>query len=251
MAMTHSKAYERLKQSHQYDIEIVILFCHAVPSLKAYMKAVEGGEAPKLPNPDHFQTPQPHTRIKSIIPRYKKVIGRMMFLATFSYFEAYIKSLLQEVVEFHGGKDLWAGATRRKLMSRHQDHPLAKGLREPKKGAAGSKYHSLINALTASQTFRFPSEHFAAYGILRLTDSIKEMRAADISKLVGEGLGVPITKEDWDEFEKYRDQRNEIAHGDPKEVDIKETINVAKKLFEIAKAIDQYVVKYLMVIENV
>ena len=68
-----TEAYKKLKAQIQDSIDFVYLNCHAVPSLKGYIKAVEKGSADKLPDADHFTESSNHDRLRKIIPNYKKL----------------------------------------------------------------------------------------------------------------------------------------------------------------------------------
>lgn len=249
--ISNSKAYAELKRNHQNDAEFILLVCHAVPALNGYIKAVEGKSVPKLPDPDHFQEPQPTERLKALMPRYRKVAGRVMFLASFSYFEAYFMDLVDELVAFHGGMDEWTKTAAEKTRSRtSQKVPAARVLREPVKRSHLDKYQKAIKELSGNPGFRFPSELLATFGVFRLCRDSGEMRAKDIEEIATYALGIQIASERWTEFHKLRDQRNEIAHGRLKEMDLKNAINATKFLFALAKDIDRQTVDNFMLIEQ-
>ena len=213
------------------------------------MKAVEQGAAPKLPDPDHFQVPQPHARLKGIIPRYRKVLGRMLFLASFSYFEAYFNDVVAEVLAFHGGEDAWADTARHRTAAA-QESPLARPLREPKKPNYSAKYQKAIRAVQQERTFRFPSERLASFGVQRLAQDMKELRAVDIPLIARHALGLPAVADEWEKFQQFRDQRNEIAHGRADEVDLEAAIQAAQHLTTIIRRLDSHIVRHFMLLEN-
>src|SRR5262245_8434896 len=140
--MNHTDAYGRFRVAIQSEFDAILLFSHAIPALKAYMKAVDAGEPGKIPDPDHFEKPQPHSRLKNIIPRYRKVLGRMLFLSSFSYFEAYFKDMIREVIAFHGGKEKWQHVASKRSMASMIDSPEVGSLREPMKLRLRERYRN-------------------------------------------------------------------------------------------------------------
>lgn len=249
--LTHTQAYGRHKNSNQNELDVVLLLCHAIPALKAYMKAVDAGNPKKIPDPDHFQVPQPHSRLKAIIPRYRKVIGRMLFIASFSYFEAYFKDVVAELFSFHGSATAWAENAKRRSAAAVVPAEASDFLAEPMKKAKQEKYRKHIHALEQDPKFQFPSERLAAFGVLKLEENLGDLRAVDIEMMATRALGVPVVADEWVEFQKLRDRRNNIAHGRADEVDLVEAIAASKHLGSLAKAIDTHVVQHLMLLECV
>jgi hypothetical protein len=248
---TYSNAYRELKRNYQNDAEFLVLICHAVPALKAYMKYVEGTPNQKLPDPDHFQKPQPTARLKGLAMRYRKIAGRVMFLASFAYFEAYFIDLLKELIAFHGGIENWlTAAQERTARKKPAPDAAARRLREPAKHGQSQRYEGLIEELSQDVSFRFPSERFCAYGIHKLAQSVKDLKASQIAEVATFALGVSIPPERWQEYEQLRDQRNKIAHGRLTDMDLTEALNASRVLFELARQIDHHTVTTLMLLES-
>ena len=74
-----------------------------MPTLNAYIKAVEKGSALKIPNPDHFGQPGDHSRLKQIKESYKDSVGKFLLISTFCHCEAYIQAVVGEIFNFDGG----------------------------------------------------------------------------------------------------------------------------------------------------
>lgn len=101
--LINTESYLLLRASIQASLDDAYLTCHAVPSLNAYIKAVEKGSAHKIPTPDHFGQPGDHNRLKQIKESYKDSVGRFLLISTFCHCEAYIQAVVSEIFHFHGG----------------------------------------------------------------------------------------------------------------------------------------------------
>lgn len=159
-----SKSYHTLKGQIQLSLDFVLLCCHSMPALKGYIKAVEKGSADKIPDPDLFKHIAEYDRLKQIIPNYRKTIGRFLVLSSFSYFEAYVSDVIDELFLINGGDEDFLNVVKDK----RGDHfkvvaslnEKAKKLREKKDKSKTAKYRKIIDELTKSN-YKFPSELLA------------------------------------------------------------------------------------------
>jgi hypothetical protein len=101
--LINTESYLLLRASIQESLDYAYLPYHPVPSLNAYIKAVEKGSAQKIPNPDHFGQPDDHSRLKQIKESYKDSLGRSLLISTFCHYEAYIQAVVSVIFDFHGG----------------------------------------------------------------------------------------------------------------------------------------------------
>src|SRR3546814_10181257 len=93
------KVYRDLGQAH---LNFVVLSCHAVPALKAEL-SVPGGAA-TVP-PDHFKAgSNTASELLSYADDYHEELARSALITVFSYFEAYVKDALTEIVDFRDRK---------------------------------------------------------------------------------------------------------------------------------------------------
>lgn len=252
--ISHSKSFLVLKEQNQTLFDFAVLSCQSVPALKGYMKAVEGGSAPKLPDADHFKGNPDFTQLRSFITEYKKTLGRLIFISSFSYFEAYFKALLEEVLSFHGGHEKFLGtaASRTDLHVSSCAQPSieksANKLREYPKRHFAPSYRKHIGVLEATD-FRFPSELFSSFGIMELRNYL-DLKASQIPHVAKWAFGVPLTEAEELEFSSHRDTRNEIAHGSLVHLDFTRGLEASRFLRELSVKIDKHVVKNFLVIEN-
>lgn len=253
--ISNSKSFSILKQQIQSAIDFSVLCCHAVPSLNAYIKAVEGGSAKKLPDADHFKGDPNFGQLRGYIPEYRKNLGKLMFINSFSYFEAYFKSLISEVIEFHGGQDNFV----QQSLVRQHDHlsfadsepakNSANKLREYSKPSHKQKYAKHTKTLEHTD-FRFPSELFATFGIMELGSNYRDLKASQIPHVAKWCFGVDLNDTELDQFSMYRDLRNNVVHGKTMNVEFNQANAANKFLRAFALKIDKHVTKHFFVIET-
>lgn len=252
--IAHSKSFLELKEQNQKLFNFAVLCCQAVPALKGYMKAVEGGSAPKLPDADHFKGEPDFSQLRVFTSEYRKTLGRIIFLSSFSYFEAYFKALIEELLHFHGGHEAFLHSA----LDRQSSHLAALGqpdieksaskLREYRKGHFAPSYRKHIKALEQSD-YRFPSELFSLFGIMEL-NNYKDLKASQIPHVVKWCFGLTLTEVEESEFSRHRDTRNEIAHGSLVELDFNKGLEASRFLRDLSVKIDKHVVKHFLVIER-
>jgi RiboL-PSP-HEPN len=252
--ISHSKSFLVLKEQNQTLFNFAVLCCRAVPALKGYMKAVDGGSAPKLPDADHFKGDPDFTQLRAFTSEYKKTLGRVIFLSSFSYFEAYFKALIEEVLQFHGGQEnfvqaaLTRQATHFAALDRPEVEKSASKLREYKKGHFAPSYRKHIKALEQTD-YRFPSELFSLFGIVEL-NNYKDLKSSQIPHVAKWCFGLELTRAEEEKFSGHRDTRNEIAHGSLVELDFKRGLDATRFLRELSIKIDKHVLRHFLVIER-
>lgn len=243
-----SNSFKKLKLQIQDSMDILLLCCHAVPALKAYSKAVKMGSAPKLPDPDYFNTPSPIDRLEKITPKYRKTLGKLVFLNSFSYFEAYITEITNEFLEFHGmGNEFSKREDEiKKAILDNKFEPIARKLREPIKKGKEAKYKK-IKAQLINNGYYFPKELISTYGVKRIQKQLEELRAVQIPNLLKDIFELELSEVEIKEFHEMRTFRNNIAHGKVKEVDLGQAIKSNEFLRNLAIKIDKHILKYFFV----
>lgn len=250
----NTKSFCVLKQQVQEVIDFSVLCCTAVPSMKGYIKAVENGVAGKIPDPDYYKGQPNYDQLKGFVPSYRKNLGKLILLSSFSYFEAYFKSLIDEIFEFHGGfESLIDSSLKRQLahMSFIDTEPAKTAVRKLKeypKRNKKQKYEKYAKELENSE-FRFPSELMSAFGLKELHSRYKDMKSVEIPYFVIWCFGVSLTNDEVDRFHKIRETRNEIAHGKKEYIELKESLAFNQELRSLAMKIDSHIVNHYFVIE--
>lgn len=252
--ISNSKAYEVLKGQTQSSLDFAVLCCNAVPALKGYIKALEHGSVKKLPDADYFKGEPNIEQLRGFSQTYKKNLGKLIFINTFSYFEAYFKELIAEIESFHGGREHFEKESLKKQKNNMNSllneriRISSNKLRGYKKKAHLLKYRKHIDVLNHTD-FRFPSELFSTFGLVELFKNYSDLKAFQIPHVAQYAFGVDFPSEDLEQYHQYRVLRNDIAHGKSREIEFKEAIAMNYFMRNLALKIDQQVVKHFLVIE--
>ena len=257
----HSQAYIALKQSMQKQLDFVALVCHAVPVLNRAI-AVYGGPSSPVPlgPPDHFtQRRLSAPQLSSFSQEYQDDLARTLILSSFSYFEAYVRAVIKEFLEFQGGAEAYQTLalkrSRKSLGTLPDDLLIAKRkLQEANTKGKDEKYVKNAKVLVEAG-FRFPSELFSTYGLSRLAakvgkDKRQEMKAFEIPDILGEAFHWNTMLLARTRFDAIRKIRNDIAHGQRKKVTLKEAIQVGRELREWSTALDKHLCEHFFVMET-
>lgn len=252
--MKHTESFIAYRDSAQELFDTVVLLCHAVPALKAYIKAVKGGQVEKLPDPDHFERPQPTERLLEHAKEYKAKLGKLILMSAFGAFEAYCHSLFKELAKFHGDPTTMAASARRHQARRSAlenkagaPASIAK-LREYAKRGRLDKYRK-HGTIVVGLGYPMPAERFAAYGVDAFFRDAENARSYRLPDLLRDGLGVPLSEHDCVEYHTIRDARNAAAHGEADGHAFRVAIAGAKHLREMALKSDKHVVDTLLLVD--
>ena len=251
--ISHTDAFKVYRDLGQAHLNFVVLTCHAVPALRAEL-SVPGGAA-TVP-PDHFKAgSNSASELLSYAADYHEELARSALITLFSYFEAYVKDALTEIVDFHGGAtklranardraSKYFGAvsvaldeSRKKL----QDRP------DPKKRG---KYEKHARTLDRAG-YRFPTDLLAHFGTAQLLLKIGKpgFKAHEIPDLLENVLLFPLSSADRGTLEAIRTARNGIAHGKGTEPTLRKVMRHASELHRIAAAVDSHIAKHFLVIQ--
>lgn len=250
----NTAAYIRYKEQAHAALHFALVVCYSVPSLKAQLKAFEGGVI-KMPKPDFFvHDVSPPTRLRELASTYKKDLASFLLISHFSFFEAYVIDAVKEMIDFHGGQDDFVRRTEsrdKKFMSSVPPSVLKdkRALQDSPKPSKVEKYkkHSkqLVNA-----GYRFPSELLSAYGVRMLIQKVNNLRAVGIPELLTDGLHMSLSSTQIQRFHAIRDKRNEIAHGTSVNLALREVKRMNNDLDKLAVALDHHLVEHYFVIEK-
>ena len=252
--ITHTAAFKTYRDLSQAHLNFVVLACHSVPFLKTQLQV----PAAILPTPDHFKGHGNTVQaILGFIDNYQEELARSTLITVFSYFEAYLKSVLQEVIEFHGGqvqfqkkaKDraerFFASATtmieknKRKL----QDAP------DPNKRPKYEKYSQLLD----EAGFRFPTDLLSHFGVKQLVlkaDEKRGFKAYEIPSVIEDALLYPLTVQNKEMLERIRLERNKIAHGEAAGQTLAQSLSDASFLHTLAAKVDDHIARHFLLIQQ-
>ena len=254
--ISHTKAFKAYRDLSQGHLNFVVLSCHSVPALKTDLQA----DPNAVPGPpDHFKgVGTTASALLGYISEYQKELARSTLITVFSYFEAYLKDALQEVVDFHGGNASLKKITRERSERFFQTIPAAmqasklKLQDEPSPNKA-DKYRKHAQILEKAG-FRFPTDLLAHFGAVQLIAKIDEKRgfkAHEIPTILEEALLFPLTEPDRTEFERVRSARNRIAHGKAAALTLPTSLRHASALRKLAAAVDAHITKHFLIIQSI
>lgn len=250
-------AYQRFKTQTDDLWNFAVMICYAVPALHKTIKGVkEGVQDYSLPKNELF----PHeasslSDIMQFAQKYKPRLAAFLWLSNFSFFEAYVTGALDEVISFHGGRngfiDNAANRARSFIAKNHSGDVLGSRSRLSGKYAPHKvdRYRKYTRALEAAG-YRFPSELMAAYGIRCFVSTAGELKAKDIPSLLDEIFHLKFPPDVKTRYDKYRQIRNNIAHGEQFDHSLKAAFDVRKNLGRMATRIDEHLVANFFVMET-
>jgi len=246
------KSYLLFKQQTQRAIDFVVLGVYAVPTLRAQVK-----RGKKLPKPDDF----PHDRSTAAVlvkhaADYRNNLSTYLWLSAFSFFEAFARGAIDEMLDFHGGPDGFLKLAYKKgrsslgttstSMAEHK-----RELQKWQKARNRERYRNHLRPLEAT-AYRFPTELFAAYGVSTLIQFLKEKRfkASIIPDIYERAFLFALSPRQIARFEEIRRTRNDIAHGKSIALKLKDVIKAIDDLRDLALAINNHLSEHFFVIEE-
>lgn len=254
--LQNTSAYLVLREQSQALFDFAVLACHAVPALKRDLASVAGTKGAALAPPDYFQ-PGTTTlaQLSSSAAVYEQRLSMYVLLSTFSFFEAYVKDALLEMLAFHGGQESFAQQAAKRQASFMASlppgvNPKVQKLRKPVPTDTLRRYsqRKIIEELRRSG-YRFPSEFLAPFGVRMLARQLTNFKASSIPMLLTEGLHVPLSTADRDAFEEIRIARNKAAHGKPTALKLFEVSAMSDTLRGLAKRTEDHLIQYYFVRE--
>ena len=171
-----------------------------------------------------------------------------LWISNFAFFESFIKCLLDEFVEFHNQNcdyyiKLKANIKNYILLNNEivkENENSKRKLQKPYDGRKLQQYKKHKSTLT-NFGFHFPSEMLAVYGMKRIMEDIKEIRAKDIPEIIGEAFLYDFNEDEKKQYISYKDKRNNIAHGENVKYCMYDTVGMFEYFNKLAFKIDQHV----------
>lgn len=261
--MLHSKSYATWKAETQGTFDFSVLVCHAVPTLKRNLVLFEKGVVTDLVRADHYGSADPLTKeaqnrvkesLRSKADGYKAKLSRYILISNFSFFEAYVVDVVQEVLDFHGGRTAFEkGVTDRSkkqlLNPDVQREALMRRLRVNPQPSRTERYRNASRELLKIG-YRFPSELLAGFGMRALFQRIDSLKSHEIPDLMQDVFLLQLTEQERSDFHATRDVRNKIAHGDRTELSIREVTERCQKLRDLAMKFDGHLVEHFFISER-
>lgn len=247
----NSNAYSVMRDKSQEFLDFVVLSCTAVPAL---IKQIQVSGVVGI-SQDHFKGSLDAAQLLSYAAVYQESLARMIVITLFGYFEAYVKGLLTEIVDFHGGPTTFQATAdkRAKAFVAHSSQAIIdskRKLQEPTKAAKIGSYQK-HSAILVKQGFRFPSELLAPYGVKNLIQKARPRgsKAYEIPVLLRDALCFPLPPTDDTRLNSITEMRNKIAHGNAGLMTLTEALTIGKDLRNMAAKVDKHAVEHFFVVE--
>jgi|SRR5690554_1289633 len=265
-----TNAFNRLKKEQQKLIDFSVLICYAVPNLKKSIKGFEESvpNYENLAKPEYFKEDTDVNRLKAVSRHYKENLGKYLLLSAFSFVEYYFRDVVDELIEFHGGKEKFISNTQNRhkeslKLENDEIENRKRKLREPLKGAKWEKYKKQISELENIPNYRHPSELLASFGLkyfieivcgsnfksVMIPDILENAFGLDLSDKVNKHPDL-IEKDLKETFDYVRDLRNQIGHGNSSELGFNKAMDLIRYFRTLAVKIDSHLVKNFFVLER-
>ncbi|HCC94988.1 MAG TPA: hypothetical protein DEQ26_11830 [Flavobacteriaceae bacterium] len=266
----HTKAFLELKTEQQKILDFTVLVCYAIPNLK---KSVKGFKE-KVPNyetfikPDYFIEQSDINKVSALAQDYKSNLAKYTLISAFSFFETYIRAVVKELVEFHGGQETFVKTLheRHKQFLNSADTTISenkKKLQEPIKKKNTQRYQKHITILDNVPKYRHPSELLATYGLKNFIETVtgNSFRSVMIPDLLEIGFCIDLSekinrhpdlvdKNLRETFDIMRDARNNIGHGSSNDIGFEKVMDLIRFLRHLAVKTDEHLIDNFFVLER-
>jgi hypothetical protein len=252
----HTEAFARHRSLSQAHLNFVVAVSHAMPFLRADL--VLSSPTPSCA-PDYFQqNSNPKHELASYLTVYQEEMARSALISVFSYFEGYGRGLFHEIVKFHGDRDAIKKLTHDRLAksmaTTNATAISAKHkLQVKRRPNRGLRYRNFGEALD-DRGYKFPTDLFAHFGVVRLLEKTvndRAIRTSELPSLFKKCLLYPMTAAETDLYERVRKIRNDVAHGHAPAVTLQNSLRFASELHTMAAKIDHHAVEHFFIIQVV
>lgn len=235
-----------------YDFSL--LSAYAVPSLKKHLNEVKGNNPVRtIIVPDFYRFDKSNKkRLNIFIKDYEKHLASYFLIAAFSFFEAYVKEVILELIDYHGGNVGWINNTNQNFknieieMVKNDSIKHVSSLMEPFRKDKKGKYLNKKKILR-NNNYVFPSQKMSIYGISQLISKIKDLRANQIPAFLEDVFNLNFSKKR--RFNNIRKKRNDIAHGKKLNLSLRESRAMAKSLRGMSVEIDKFFLRNYFILE--
>ena len=250
----HTKSYVTLRTHSQQTLDFAVLVCTAAPQLRYALNEFQADPTTFLATNSQFRpSNEPYATEKRTLSSYKKVLGANLLLSVFSYFETYFFSVIDEMIDFHGGKDELLRLSSKQVsgvdISSENNETSLNQLRKPYKPNRADRFRKFSSSLRGEKVI-WPTQRLMLYGLSQMLENKKRWKSADIPKLMRNLLCMDVEESTESRFHNVRDERNKIAHGKNLSYDLTKAVDVSNYFRELAMEIDQHICRNFMVIEK-
>ncbi|MCT3810567.1 hypothetical protein CMU40_09845 [Elizabethkingia anophelis] len=266
----HTEAFKRLKDEQQKILDFSVLICYSIPnlkkSIKGYKNKVKNYET--FVKPDYFPVITDIDRLEPLTMDYKGNLSKYILLSAFSFFESYFRDVVEELIEFHGGKESFINTlhTRHKQILHSQSTDIVKNkkkLNEPLKKKNWKRYKKYIDLLEKEASYRHPSELLATYGLKYFIETVtgNNFKSVMIPDALEFAFGLDLTdkknqhadlkgKDLKETFEIMRNLRNAIGHGNAGALGFEKVMDLIRFTRFFSVKIDSHLVNNFFILER-
>jgi hypothetical protein len=266
----HTNAFKVLKTEQQKILDFSLLICYAIPNLKKSIKGFkeQAKNYETFVKPDYFVEDFNVDKVDGLTKDYKNSLGKYTLLSTFSFFESFIKDVVVELLDFHGGQDIFVTT----LHKRHKNFlatqtqaivDTKKKLQEPIKKKNKQRYRKFIDQIETETKYRHPSELLATYGLKSFIEIVtgNSFRSALIPDLLEFAFGMDLTEKinkhpdlvDYnlrETFDIMRNIRNNIGHGNGNTIGFEKVMDLIRFLRHLAVKTENHLITHFFVLER-
>jgi hypothetical protein len=253
-----TRAYLAFKAESERLTNLVVLFSHAVPVLKRLLGSPQALALVPLKPADNF----PHDNatgpmLLKYATGYDQDLARLIVLGVFSYFEAYVRSVLREIYDRQGGPETFLALAERRVTRYWTSSPAEvteakrklQTVDEKSKADKSRKYSRVL----VDAGFSFPPDLLAVYGARKLEEKVqknvqKGFRAWEIPGLLSDALLFKSTSAEEEVFEELRKLRNDVGHGSGPTLSVHAAIKKTVALRKWASRIDSHIGEHFLVL---
>lgn len=251
--ISHSKAYRTWRVHSQQMLDFAVMVCTAAPHLSDSLNSFEADPTFSIATNSNFLPSQdPYSTERRALDRYEGVLGASLLLSLFSHFETYFFSVLDEIIDFHGGFEEMHTVIERRNKQADLTSVQRSALRKIStsfQGGRDLRYRDASKVVEESKFF-WPTGHFMMFGLQAFKEQRKRWKANDIPRLSETFLQYPFTESELGKFQNLRQARNGIAHGKDLEYDLEKAVAESKYFLEMGKKIDKHIVGSFFIIER-
>lgn len=269
--LNHTKSFKILKIEQQKILDFSVLVCYAIPNLKKSIKGFKENiiNYESFVKPDYFIDTFDINKVEYLTKNYKKNLGKYLLLSAFSFFESYIKDVVLELIDFHGGVDIFTS----RLHERHKDmlnnesieiNNYKRKLQEPAKKNKKEKYKKYIKKLNEQPNYRHPSELLATYGLKHFIENVTgvQFKSYFIPDLLEYAFCMNLSdkinthpdlmdKNLRETFDIMRELRNNIGHGNTTDIGFEKVMDFIRFQRHLAVKIEEHLLNYFFILEDI
>ena len=253
MKYRKSKAHDNHKLAVQRAFDFAVTMCYAVPRLSAHLDDVEAGTV-ALQVPHYFAPQNTSGFLRHNIVTFEERLSSYMLLSLFSFFEAFVTEIIQEMIEFHGGpaKLLALAMKRDRALSAVTQSPVIQTAKAKLTKNVKGKHETYqkYSKVLREAGYRFPSERFSSYGVRMLIEKHGNLKAHGIPDLLEHGLAVPLTPAEKKQYHEIREKRNKVAHGAAEKLDLAYIRSVNDFFRDLSFRINTHLLEHFFIVEE-